>query len=47
MRGKLHPAAVRRSNMRMHPTRDTNLLMYNRGAGGRVMRALDRLNAAG
>ncbi|MDQ3820024.1 MAG: hypothetical protein M3362_20435 [Acidobacteriota bacterium] len=31
---------VTQSNKRMHATRDTRALIYNRGAGGRVMRGV-------
>jgi hypothetical protein len=34
IRGKFHPAAVRRSNSRMHPTADTTAVKLRRGPRG-------------
>ncbi len=38
---------VTQSNKRMHATRDTRALIYNRGAGGRVMRGVRLLSYVG
>jgi hypothetical protein len=42
MRGRFHLAAHRRSNKRMHATRDTAAFMFLNRAGGRVMRSVMR-----
>jgi hypothetical protein len=40
MRGRFQPAAQRRSNKRMHATRDTNHVIERNLLGGRVMRSV-------
>jgi hypothetical protein len=41
----LQPAALRRSNKRMHATRDTTDFIFGQVVGGRVMRGVRRLLA--